>query len=46
MIKDFIKAINPLENRGILLKGTSSKIISQEGGLLKFLSPLIIGGLL
>ena len=30
-IKDIIKVINFLENRGILLKRTSKKIISQEG---------------
>ena len=31
---DFIKVIKSLENRGILLKGTTRKITSQEGGFL------------
>ena len=35
------KVIITLENRGILLKWTTSKVNSQEGGLLKFLAPLI-----
>ena len=30
-IKDIIKVIRSLENKGILLKGTTEKIISQEG---------------
>ena len=37
--KDIIKVIKSLENRGILLKGTTRKITSQEGGLLNFLRP-------
>ena len=31
-IKDIMKVIKYLENRGILLKGTTRKITSQEGG--------------
>ena len=33
-IKDIVKVIKSLENRGILLKGTIRKITSQEGGFL------------
>ena len=40
-IKDIIKVIKSLENRGILLKGTNRKITSQEGGFLNFLRPLM-----
>ena len=29
-IKDIIKVIRPLENRGILLKGTTEKVINQK----------------
>ena len=43
-IKD-MKAIMSLENRGILLKGTTRKITSQEGGFLNFLRPLMTAGL-
>ena len=32
-----MKTIKPLENRGILLKGTTRNINSQEGGFLIFL---------
>ena len=32
-----MKVIKSLENRGILLKGTSRRITSQEGGFLSFL---------
>ena len=38
--------IKSLENRGILLKGTTRKITSQEGGFLNFLGPLMTAGLL
>ena len=31
-IKDIMKVIKSLENKGILLKGTATKITSQEGG--------------
>ena len=44
-INDIIKVIKFLENRGILLKGTTTKITSQEGGFLNFLRLLIITGL-
>ena len=40
-IKDIIKVITTLENRDILLKGIAGKYISQEGGLLNFLGPLM-----
>ena len=43
-IKD-LKVINYLENRGILLKETSRKIICQEGGLLNFPGLLMKVGL-
>ena len=36
-IKDIIKLIESPENRGILFKGTATKITSQEGGFLNFL---------
>ena len=36
-IKDIIKLIESPENRGILFKGTTTKITSQEGGFLNFL---------
>ena len=44
-IKDIVKVIRSLENRGILLKGTSKKISSQEGQFLNFLRALIPAGL-
>ena len=44
-IKDIIKIIKSLENRGILLKETVRKMTSQEGGFLSFLKPLISAGL-
>ena len=34
-----------LENRGILLKGTTRNITSQEGGFPSFLRPLMTAGL-
>ena len=40
-----MKVIKSLENRRILLKGTTRKITSQEGGFLSFLRPLITAGL-
>ena len=43
-IKDIIKVIKYLENRGVLLKGTTRKFTSQEGGFLKFLRPLLTAG--
>ena len=33
-IKHIVKVTNSIENRGILLKGTSKKITSQKRGLL------------
>ena len=45
LYKDIIKVIKPLENRGILLKGTTGKITSQEGRFLNFLRPLMTAGL-
>ena len=44
-IKDIMKVNNSSENRGILLKETNKKIISQEGGFLNFLRPLMTAGL-
>ena len=44
-IKGIMKVIKSLENRGILLKGTTRKIIKQEGKFLNFLRPLIATGL-
>ena len=44
-IKDIIKVIKSLENRGMLIKGTTTKITSQEGRFLNFLKPLIRVGL-
>ena len=43
--KDIMKVITPLENRGILLKGTTWKVASQERWFLNFLGPLITAGL-
>ena len=40
-----MKLIKSLENRGILLKGTTRKTISQEGGFLIFFRPLMTVGL-
>ena len=40
-IKDIIKIIRSLGNRGILLKQTYKKIATQEGGFLIFLRPLM-----
>ena len=44
-IKDIMNVIKSLDNRGILLKGTTKKITSQEEGFLNFLRPLITTGL-
>ena len=41
-----MKVIKSLENRGILLKGTTKKITSQERGFLNFLKPWMTAGLL
>ena len=40
-IKDIINVIRSLEKRGILLIGTTRKMISQEGRFLNFLRPLM-----
>ena len=42
-IKYIIKVIRSLENRGILLKGTTRKITSQDGEFLNFVKPLMVG---
>ena len=39
--KDIVKVVKSLENRAILSRRTSGKIISKEGGLLNFLDSLI-----
>ena len=39
-----MKVIKSLEYRGILLKGTARKIISQEGQFVSFLRPLLTAG--
>ena len=41
-IKDIMKVIKSLENKGILLKGTTKNVVNQKGGLLGI---LIRGGL-
>ena len=43
-IKDIMK-VKLLENRGILLKGTSRKITNEEGGFFNFLRLLMAAGL-
>ena len=45
-IKDIMKVIKSLANRGILLKGTNRKITSQEEGFFNFLRPLMTAGYL
>ena len=40
-----MKVIKSLENRGILIKGTSRKITRQEGGFSNFFRPFITSGL-
>ena len=44
-IKDIVKVLKSLENRGILLKGTTRKITSQEGEFLNFLISIMTAGL-
>ena len=44
-IKDIIKVINSLENRGVLLKGTTRKISIHKQEFLNFLRPLMSVGL-
>ena len=43
--EDIIKVIKSLENRGILLKGTTRKITSHEGEFVIFLGPLMTADL-
>ena len=40
-----MKVIKSLENRGILIKGTTTKMTSQEGEFLNFLRLLMTAGL-
>ena len=40
-----MKVIRYLKSRGILLKGTTKNIASQEGGFLNILRPLMTAGL-
>ena len=40
-----MKVINSLENRGILLKETTRKVTSHEGGFLNFYRPIMTAGL-
>ena len=44
-IKDIMKVIKFLENTGILLKGTTRKLTSQEGGFSSFLKLSMKAGL-
>ena len=44
-LKDFIKVINSLENKGILPKKTNREISCQKEGFLDFLRPLLTTGL-
>ena len=44
-IKDIMKVIKSLENKGISLKGTARNITRQKGGFLNFLRPLMTDGL-
>ena len=44
-IKDIMKVIKSLENRGILIKRTARKVASQEGGHLNFRRSLMTAGL-
>ena len=40
-----MKLIKSLENRGILLKGATTKITGKKGGFLNFLTPLMTADL-
>ena len=44
-IKDILKVIRYLENKGILWNGTTRKICIQEGGFLNFFRPLMTADL-
>ena len=43
-IKEVMKVIKSFETRGLLLKGSTTKIATQEGGFLNFFRPLITDG--
>ena len=45
MKKNIMKLIKTLQDRGILLKGTTTKITGQKGKFLIFLKPLITASL-
>ena len=45
-IKHIMKVIKSLENTGILIKGTTTKMTSQEREFLNFLRSLMTAGLL
>ena len=44
-MKDIMKVTRSLENRGILLKGTTRKFTCQERGIFDFLRSLMAAGL-
>ena len=44
-LKDIVKVIKSIENRGILLKGRTREITSQQGGFLNFPRLLVTTGL-
>ena len=43
-IKEVMKVIKSFETRGLLLKGSTTKIATQEGGFFNFFTPLITAG--
>ena len=43
-IKEVMKVIKSFETGGRLLKGSTAKIATQEGGFLNFFRPLITDG--
>ena len=43
-VKYIIKVFNSLDNRGISIKETTTKVTSQEGGFLNFVRPLMTAG--
>ena len=44
-IRNIMKIIRSLENRGIFFKGTTKKFTTQKGRFLNFLRPLMTPGL-
>ena len=44
-IKDIIKVIRSIENRGFFLKGSTNKMISKQGGFPNCLRSLMTAGL-